>query len=213
MDTGPRCLGLTGGIGSGKSAALAAFAQLGAAVQSSDDAVHAAYADPAVVRAVAERFGTDVVGPGDEVDRAAVGRAVFGDAEARRFLEELIHPRVRAARQEFRARASARVPPPPLLVCEVPLLFEVGLEDQFDAVLVVTAGEDVRRARVEARGQDFDARRGAQMTEDEKIARADRYVVNDGSLAELEAWVAERFREYARPDDGADIAARATATG
>jgi len=165
------------------------------------------------VAAVAERFGSAVIGPDGQVDRAALGRAVFDDPDGRRYLEGLIHPRVGAARVAWRDRESARVPAPPLLVCEVPLLFEVGLEDQFDAVLVVTASDEVRRARVEARGQDFDARRGAQVTEREKIARADHYVVNDGSLDELDAWVAERFREYARFDDGDDNQARAATPG
>lgn len=161
--------------------------------------VHACYMDPAVVGAVAERFGDAVLGADGTVDRAALGRAVFDDRDARRFLEGLIHPAVGAARRAWRTDQSSRVPPPPLLVCEVPLLFEVGLEDQFDAVLVVTAGDDVRRARVEARGQDFDARRGAQVTEADKVARSDHHYVNDGSLAELDAWVAARFAQYARP--------------
>src|SRR5206468_2928695 len=91
----------------------------------------------------------------------------------------------------------ARVPPPPLLVCEVPLLYEAGLEDRFDAVLVVTAPEEVRRRRVTARGQDFSARSARQVPEGVKVARADRYVVNDGTPSDLEAWVAARFAEYA----------------
>jgi dephospho-CoA kinase len=83
------------------------------------------------------------------------------------------------------------------LVCEVPLLFEVGLADHFDAVLVVTAPDDVRRARVAARGQDFASRAAQQMAESEKVRLADRAYVNDGSLEALESWVTDRFREYA----------------
>jgi dephospho-CoA kinase len=82
-------------------------------------------------------------------------------------------------------------------VCEVPLLFEAGAEDAFDAALLVTAPAEVRRRRVEARGQDFDARSGRQMPEEEKAARADRVLVNDAGLDELRAWVADRFAEYA----------------
>ena len=78
------------------------------------------------------------------------------------------------------------------------LLYEAGLGDRFDAVLVVTASEPVRRARVADRGQDFSARSGRQMTEDEKMSRADRYLVNDGSISQLEEGVAERFEEYRR---------------
>lgn len=164
---------------------------------SSDDAVHACYRDPAVVAAVLARFGSGVADGAGGVDRARLGELVFDDPVARRDLEAIIHPRIHAAREAWIARERARVPPPPLLVCEVPLLFEVDLADRFDAVLVVTASEAVRRARVQARGQDFAARSAQQIPEAVKIDRADRYVVNDGSRAALEAWVADRFREFA----------------
>jgi dephospho-CoA kinase len=192
----PRSLGLTGGIGSGKSSALEAFRSLGAAVLSSDEVVHGIYADPVVRDAVTKRFGVGVLAPNGSVDRAALAGVVFGDPDARRFLELLIHPRVGAARTEWERMQRALVPPPPLLVCEVPLLYEADLADQFDAVLVVTASDEVRRERVEARGQDFEARRDQQMSESDKVRRADRAFVNDGSLAQLEAWVRTRFDEY-----------------
>ncbi len=193
----PRVLGLTGGIGSGKSAALEAFSRLGAAVLSSDAVVHDCYSDPEVVRRVRERFGDDVVTADGSVDRARLGGRIFGDHEGRRFLEGLIHPRVQHARERWRERELARDPRPPLLVCEVPLLFEVGLEDHFDAVVTVTASDAVRRRRVEERGQDFDARRGTQIDEDAKVARADHAYVNDGDLDELAAWVRTVFDRYA----------------
>jgi len=196
--TAPACLGLTGGIGSGKSAALAAFERLGAAVLSSDAVVHDLYRDPEVIAAVRERFGPGVVRDG-EVDRAALGPLAFAEEGGVAFLERLLHPRVGRQRREWLARQAAARPAPPLLVCEVPLLFEAGIEDQFDAVLVVTAGDEVRRRRVEARGQQFAERGGRQLDEAAKVARADRAFVNDGPLEELEAWVAERFREYASP--------------
>jgi dephospho-CoA kinase len=195
----PVCLGLTGGIGSGKSAALAAFARLGAAVLSSDAVVHDLYRDPEVIAAVRERFGAGIVRDG-QVDRAALGKLAFAQEGGLAFLEGLLHPRIGRRRREWLARQAAARPAPPLLVCEVPLLFETGTEDQFDAVLVVTAGEEVRRARVEARGQRFAERRGRQLDEAAKVARADRAFVNDGPIAELEAWVGERFREYATPE-------------
>ena len=169
---------------------------LGAAVLSSDQLVHQIYAEPEVREAVAERFGVGVLTTTGEVDRTALAGIVFEDPGGRRFLEQLIHPRVGAARAAWERAQRRKSPPPPLLVCEVPLLFEAGLSDRFDAVLVVTASDGVRRARVEARGQDFAARREHQMPEDEKVARADRAIVNDGSLDELNAWVAARFSEY-----------------
>ena len=200
---GPACIALTGGIGSGKSAALAAFARCGAAVLSSDEAAHGLYADPKVVGAVVARFGPDVLDAAGAVDRAALGPRAFADPDGLRFLEGLLHPRLGAGRERWAAEQRRRDPPPPLLVCEVPLLFEVGAEGAFDAVLVVTAGEAVRRERVERRGQRFDERRARQLPEDEKVARADAAFVNDGPLEALESWVAGRFAELAgRPCGG-----------
>ncbi|MEW6583524.1 MAG: dephospho-CoA kinase [Actinomycetota bacterium] len=196
-------MGLTGGIGSGKSTALAAFARCGAAVLSSDEVVHGILRDPEVVEAVVARFGPEVRAADGGVDRPLLGAAAFASDGGVAFLEGLIHPRVERRRVEWVAVQRAATPPAPLLVCEVPLLFEVGLQDRFDAVLVVTAGEGVRRARVEARGQRFDERRGRQLDEAQKVARADRAYVNDGSAADLERWVAERFAEFAgRPCGG-----------
>ena len=193
----PRVLGLTGGIGSGKSAALEAFSRLGAAVLSSDAVVHDCYGDPGIVARVRERFGDEVIDADGPVARAALGARVFGDDDARRFLEGLIHPQVGLARERWIERERSLTPPPPLLVCEVPLLFEVGLEGLFDAVVTVTASDDVRRRRVEDRGQDFDARRGTQIGEDEKVARADHSYVNDGTLEDLDTWVRRIFDRYA----------------
>lgn len=188
---------MTGGIGSGKSEALAAFAACGAAILSSDAAVHDLYGDPEVVGAVVERFGAGVLGPDGAINRSALGARAFAEEEGLAFLEGLLHPRIGRRRVEWMAGQRALQPPPPLLVCEVPLLFEAGLEDRFDAVLVVTAPPEVRRRRVTARGQDFDALSARQMPEPEKAARADRVLVNEGDLAGLRAWVADRYAEYA----------------
>lgn len=151
-----------------------------------------------MIAAIRRRFGDGALEASGAVDRVALAALAFADPGGAAFLESLIHPRVAAARLAWERAQRGRTPPPPLLVCEVPLLFEAGLADRFDAVLVVTAPEGVRRERVEARGQDFSARSGRQIPEDVKIRRADRYLVNDGSVADLEAWAAERFEEYAR---------------
>jgi dephospho-CoA kinase len=198
----PPCVAVTGGIGSGKSEALAAFAECGAATLSSDRIVHDLYSDREVVGAVAGRFGPAVLAPGGAVDRAALGARAFAEEGGLAFLEELLYPRIEGRRRDWVAEQSARRPPPPLLVCEVPLLFEARIESRFDASLLVTAPAEVRRARVQTRGQDFDARSARQMAEDEKAARADRVFVNDSGLDALRAWVADRFSEYAgRPCD------------
>lgn len=191
-------MGLTGGIGSGKSTALAAFAACGAATLSSDDVVHALYAQDDVRDAVRERFGAGVVDPNGAIDRGALGARAFADPDGIPFLQGLLFPRIQRARDAWirDRRAEERWP---LLVVEVPLLFEAGLGASFDAVLVVTAPADVRRARVTARGQDFGERADRQWTEERKVQAADDAFVNDGGPAQLDAWVRRVFAEYAIP--------------
>ena len=158
------------------------------------------YSEPGVVSAVRKRFGPGVIDAGGAVDRAALAASAFDDPQALRFLEGLLHPRIGAEREAWVAAQRALGSPPPVLVCEVPLLFEAGLEDRFDAVLVVTAPDDVRRRRVEARGQDFDGRAAHQVGEARKVAAADMAFVNDGTLEDLERWVGavmQRFRRGA----------------
>jgi dephospho-CoA kinase len=180
-------LGLTGGIGAGKSTALAAFAGLGCPTLSSDAVVHELYRDPDVRDAVVERFGPGVLGADGEVARAAVAARVFTDDIARRWLEQLLHPRVSAAVERWRGEQEA-AHPGALLVHEVPLLYEAGVADRYDGVVLITAPDDLRRARTTAR---FDERAAKQLPEAEKVARADHVYVNDGTPAELERWVAD----------------------
>jgi dephospho-CoA kinase len=180
-------LGLTGGIGTGKSTALAAFERLGCPTLSSDAIVHALYLEPEVRSAVLEHFGPGVLGDDGQISRATLGARVFGDAAERRWLEQLLHPRVAAALDDWR-REQAVAHPGALLVPEVPLLYEADLADRYDAVVLITAPGDVRRAR---RPEHFDERAAAQLPEAEKAARADHVYVNDGTPADLERWVAD----------------------
>ena len=159
--------------------------------------MHAIYEDPEVVALVCERFGPEVLGPDGRVDRSLLGPRAFAEEGGLAFLEHIVHPRVHDVRDAWTAAQLAAHPVPPLLVCEVPVLFEGGIEAEFDAVLVVTASDATRRGRVEARGQDFAERSARQMPEAEKVARADRAFHNDGALDDLHRWVADRFAEYA----------------
>ncbi len=171
---------VTGGIGAGKSEALRAFARHGAAVLSSDEIVHDLIAsDPDVGAALRERFGT--------TDRAAIAEIVFADRDELLWLERLLHPRVVERYLEWRERQTA-----PLTVTEVPLLYESGGESRFDSVVVVTAPRDVRerRARVPLAGRDE-----RLLPDEEKVRRADYSYVNDGTLADLDAWVAGVVRD------------------
>jgi dephospho-CoA kinase len=180
-------IGLTGGIGSGKSTALAAMERLGAATLSTDRVVHELYENDDVRQFVADRFGEHVIRDG-EVDRAALARAAFATDEDRRWLEQLLWPRVGERMSAWRVEQDQRTPPPRALVVEVPLLFESGLERGYDATIAVIADEAIRSARAGARGhQALDERVARQLTQQEKSQRATYTVVNDGSEAELEA--------------------------
>jgi len=189
MSTSPHSvprLGLTGGIGSGKSTALAYLHELGAAVISGDDIVHGLYSRPEIVAAIRERYG-DAVVAGDAVDRAALARIVFEDHAELVWLEHQLHPLVRDAVEEFAATQERAHPRPALVVAEIPLLFETGMEKSFDYVLLVTARDEERRRRVTAKLTDseFARRLAQQMPEDEKAARSDFVYRNAAGRKEL----------------------------
>jgi dephospho-CoA kinase len=184
-------VGLTGGMGAGKSTALAALERLGAVVLSSDAVVHELYAHDAQLRdAVVERWGAQVA-PDGVVDRSAVAERAFASAEERAWLEGLLWPlvgaRVAAWLTDVRAGGSARNGRPRAAVVEVPLLFEAGLEGLYDATVAVVSDETLRHERASARGHALaDERSARQLSQQEKARRATFVVRNDGSEQELE---------------------------
>ena len=179
-------VGLTGGIGAGKSTALAALERRGAAVLSTDRVVHELYQSDDIRRAVIERFGP-AVAPAGAIDRSALARVAFATPEDRSWLEQLLWPRVGEQMVAWRERLERRSPPPRAAVVEVPLLFESGLEAAFDATIAVIADEDLRAARAAGRGHDaLDERLTRQLTQKEKAHRATYVVTNDGDIDELE---------------------------
>jgi len=189
--TAPPFVGLTGGIGAGKSEALAALELLGAVTISADRVVHELYDDPEVRAAVVARWG-DEVAPSGKVDRAAVARRAFATDEDRGWLEQLLWPKVGERIAEWRAVESVKEPPPVALVVETPLLFEAGLESAYDATIAVIADEEVRAQRAGARGHEaLDERTARQLTQAQKAERATYAVDNSGSLRELEQELSE----------------------
>jgi dephospho-CoA kinase len=179
-------VGLTGGIGAGKSTALEALERLGAAGLSTDSVVHELYRDPELREAISERFGTDVVA-GDEVDRSALADRAFATSQDREWLEGQLWPRVGERMAAWRAELERSSPAPRAAVVEVPLLFESGMDGAFDATIAVIADEEVRAERAGARGHRALAERSSrQLTQAEKAQRATYTVVNDGSIDELE---------------------------
>jgi dephospho-CoA kinase len=173
-------------LGSGKSTALAALGRLGADVISSDAVVHELYEGDQLREAVVERFGPEVA-PEGVVDRSAVARRAFATPEDRAWLESQVWPLVGARVAGWLERARARTPPPPAAVVEVPLLFEAGLQDMYDATIAVVSDESLRSARAASRGHAVvDERAARQLSQDEKAARATYVVRNDGSVEDLE---------------------------
>jgi len=181
----PLTIGLTGGIAAGKSEALAAFGRLGAATLSSDAVVHDLLEGEPLRSELTERWGPEVAPPGAPTDRGRIGGIVFADPAELTWLESRIHPAVGAATAAWIAALPADTE---FAVIEVPLLFEGGREKAFDTTVSIVAAEDVRRERAAARGHALvDAREARQLTQEEKADRAEHVVVNDGSVADLEA--------------------------
>jgi dephospho-CoA kinase len=177
-----RFVGLTGGIGAGKSEALAAFERLGAATLSTDRVAHDILDDEQVKGALIERWGEQIA-PNGSVDRDKVGEIVFADRDELTWLESVTHPRVGAHVAEWRQSLGPDVE---VAVVEVPLLFEAAMEGAFDETVAVVADDDLRDARLRERGQaGLEGREGRQLDQAEKERRADHVIRNDASLEEL----------------------------
>jgi dephospho-CoA kinase len=180
----PPFVGLTGGIGAGKSEALASLERLGAATLSTDAVVHDLLASDEVRDLLVERFG-DRVAPDGGIDRNVVATVVFENPDERQWLEGVLWPRVGERMAAWREEALRRKPR--ALVVEVPLLFESGMEAAFDHTIAVVADEQVREERAAARGHaGLESRTARQLSQKEKAERAEYVVENDGDLAQLE---------------------------
>jgi dephospho-CoA kinase len=184
-------IGLTGGIGSGKSEALAACQRAGAAVLSSDQIVHDLLQTGEVKELLAARWG-DAVLSGGMIDRGAVAQIVFNKPDELQWLERNLFPLVGAETAAWRADLEGADPPPRVAVVEVPLLFEAGVEGRFDTTVAVVADEKLRAERAAARDhQAVDERTARQLSQAEKASRADHVIRNDGSIEDLERAVRE----------------------
>ena len=194
----PIAVAITGGIGAGKSSALASFRSHGAATVSSDEIVHHLLAtDPEVKQALVERLGEEILGEDGAPDRERIALRVFKDRDALDFLEKLLHPLVSREYLAWREQLAALPNPPRVCVTEVPLLYEAGGEKRFDKVVVVTAPAKLREAR---RGGRTDDRESRLLPDREKTKRADFVYVNTGTPEELDAWVAGVMATLSRED-------------
>jgi dephospho-CoA kinase len=189
-----RRVGLTGGVGSGKSTVSAMLAELGAVVIDADLLAREVVAPGSEgLAAVVEAFGPTVLTATGELDRPALGAVVFADEAARRRLEAIIHPLVRARGAELEAAAPAEA----VVVHDIPLLAETGQADAFDAVVVVDVPVEVQLERmVRLRGmspQEAQSRVAAQATREQRRAVATYVIDNTGTLEDLRDRVAEVF--------------------
>jgi dephospho-CoA kinase len=194
-----RFVGLTGGIGAGKSEALAAFERLGAATLSTDHVAHDLLDDDQVRAALVDRWGAEIA-PGGSVDREKVSEIVFNDRDELAWLESVTHPRVGAHVLEWRQSLDPDVA---VAVVEVPLLFEAAMEDAFDATVAVVADDAVRDTRLRERGQGgLGGREERQLDQAEKERRADHVIRNDASLDELESEVRKLIEDLQTTEPG-----------
>jgi dephospho-CoA kinase len=194
-----RFIGLTGGIGAGKSEALAAFERAGAATLSTDRIAHDLLDRDDVRELLVERWGADVA-PGGAIDRDRVAEIVFEQPDELRWLESQTHPRVGEAVLEWRRQLGTEVE---VGVVEVPLLFEAGMEDAFDATVAVIADDEIRERRLADRGQPgVEGREQRQLDQGEKARRADHVIRNDGTLEDLEGEVRRVAAEVAEGGSG-----------
>jgi len=192
-------IGLTGGIGSGKSAAAALFAELGAAVIDTDAIAHELTGSGApAIESIRQAFGDAMIAPDGSLERAAMRRLVFSDAAAKRRLEAILHPLIRAEVETRCRRSSA-----PYIVLVVPLLVETGFYgDRLDRTLVIDCGEQTQVARAMARSglsaAQVNAIMAAQARRGQRLAVADDVIGNDEDIAALRREVLRMHECYLR---------------
>jgi dephospho-CoA kinase len=192
-------VGLTGGIATGKSTVVRMLMKKGARVIDHDGLVHTLQ-EPgqAVWKRIIETFGRDILDPEDRIDRKKLGALVFDDEPRRKTLEGIVHPAVLEEAQRQRDEI-ARQDRQAIVLSDIPLLLEVGMQDRFDLILLVYAPPEVQIRRVMKRNKmtrdEAVARLKAQMPIDEKLRLADVVIRNDGTMRELEQSVDEVWQE------------------
>jgi dephospho-CoA kinase len=195
-------VGLTGGIASGKTAVSDLLQQRGAVIIDADLLAREVVepGTPALA-AIVERFGPTVVVDG-ALHRPALGKVVFADPEARRDLERIVHPAVRARAAELTAAA----PDGSVVVQVIPLLVETGQQGSFDTVVVVDVDPETQLRRLQARNglsrEDAESRLAAQASREERLAAADHVLLNSGGLDELERQVDDLWRKISVDEPG-----------
>lgn len=184
-------VGLTGGIGAGKTTVLEQFADAGCATSSADKIVHDLLDDVEVRDLLVDRWGETVI-EGGEVKRDRVAEIVFSEPEKLDWLESVLFPRVGVRLAEWQKKLLLSKKPPQLAVVEVPLLFEAGIEGTFDVTVCVVADDSIREQRLGDRTQvGLAGRADRQLDQGEKAARSDYVIENNGKVSDLRVKVDE----------------------
>jgi len=200
-------IGLTGGIGSGKSTVSQSFENLGVPVIDADLLTRELVSpgQPALKK-IAEQLGNDLLTVEGELDRVQLRRRIFAQPEQRQILEAILHPRAREAALQRLAALRDGANPPDYVILSVPLLVESGWIDMVNRVLVVDATPAQQRQRASQRDglspEQIDAAMQSQVNRDTRLAAADEVINNDADLATLKAQVAamhQKYRQLARP--------------
>jgi dephospho-CoA kinase len=203
-----RLVGLTGGIATGKSTAARLFAERGAIVVDADVLARRAVAPgTACLEAIRQEFGARVLRPDGSLDREALGALAFSDEAARERLNAIVHPQV-AVEAEKELEAACARDPRAIVIYDVPLLFEVGMEGRFDRVVVVYVPREIQLRRLQGRDgvtrAEAEARLSSQWDIEEKVRRADHVLDNRGSVERLRqqvgdlwaCWMDEKIRDF-----------------
>ena len=205
-------IGVTGGVGTGKSTVAAMFKQFGAVVLDADAIAHHVMGPKQLAwRQIVKAFGRGVLNPDETVNRRRLAALVFQDEQRRRQLERIIHPRVLAhiKRQLHRLRRQRRIT---VVVLDVPLLLEVGAQDVADALVVVTAPPEAQRARLKDKhgwsDEETDARIGAQWDLSAKVALADYVVDNSDGVDTTRTQVKRIWKQLAPVNRPSSISRR-----
>ncbi|MBO8171842.1 MAG: dephospho-CoA kinase [Bacillaceae bacterium] len=198
MKKEPAVIGLTGGIACGKSTVVSMLEKKGACIIDADKLAREVV-EPGEIALdeIRERFGDDVIKPDGQLDRPKLGQIVFSDPQARQDLNRIVHPRVHERMQE--RLEQARQKNCPLIIVDIPLLFENNRQNEFEKVIVVYARPDIQLARLMERDKlsknDALNRIHSQMPVDEKKKRADFVIDNSGSLEETKKQVDELYKQ------------------
>lgn len=186
-------IGITGGLGCGKSTTVKIFDELGFRTLDSDELVREVYArDLEVKEAVKEHFGEEAIGGSGEIDRVFLAKKVFGDEEELLWLENLVHPKVKVLRDKYIAEE-----PGDGWVIEIPLLFEKNLENEFDITICLSARNDLQLSRLSQKGlslEDAKSRIASQLPLEQKEKRADYVIYNNGNIETLRTQICALVR-------------------